>query len=155
MPRGDYLELCEAVDISVSGGRVGDFGNEALQLLHHQRAVRLASCCLRFWYYGFKVVLKNGNFILFDKKQQLSSRRGGRILKKQKERYIMLGARIATLRHKANLSQKKLAERLHISPSAVGMYEQGRREPSIDILVAIAQEFRVTIDFLVLGKPHI
>ena len=67
----------------------------------------------------------------------------------------MLGARIATLRHKANLSQKKLAERLHISPSTVGMYEQGRREPSIDILVAIAQEFCVTIDFLVLGKSHI
>ena len=47
----------------------------------------------------------------------------------------MLGSRIASLRHKAKLSQKKLAERLHISPSAVGMYEQGRREPSIDILI--------------------
>ena len=66
----------------------------------------------------------------------------------------MLGARIATLRHKANLSQKKLAERLHISPSTVGMYEQGRREPSIDILAAIAQEFCVSIDFLVLGIPQ-
>lgn len=66
----------------------------------------------------------------------------------------MLGSRIASLRHKANLSQKKLAERLHISPSAVGMYEQGRREPSIDMLVAIAYEFCVTIDFLILGRSQ-
>ncbi len=64
----------------------------------------------------------------------------------------MLGNRIADLRHKAKLSQKKLAERLHISPSTVGMYEQGRREPSIEILVAIAYEFHVTMDFLILGK---
>ena len=67
----------------------------------------------------------------------------------------MLGLRIAALRHQANLSQRKLAERLHISPSAVGMYEQGRREPSIEMLVAIACEFHVTIDFLVLGTTHI
>ena len=63
----------------------------------------------------------------------------------------MLGNRIAMLRREANFSQRELASRLHVSPSAVGMYEQGRREPSINILVAIAQELHVTIDYLVLG----
>lgn len=65
----------------------------------------------------------------------------------------MLGARIATLRKAAGMNQKQLAQALKISPSAVGMYEQGRRQPSAEILAAIAELFDVTIDFLVTGKP--
>jgi transcriptional regulator with XRE-family HTH domain len=33
------------------------------------------------------------------------------------------------------------------------MYEQGRREPSIELLVAMAGEFGVSMDFLLTGKP--
>ena len=58
----------------------------------------------------------------------------------------MLGARIAALRREAGLNQAELAQRLQISPSAVGMYEQGRREPSADTLVAMAQLFGVSTD---------
>lgn len=65
----------------------------------------------------------------------------------------MLGARIAALRRDRGLSQAELAHRLGISPSAVGMYEQGRREPSVELLVAMAGEFRVSTDFLLTGKP--
>lgn len=84
--------------------------------------------------------------------RQISRDSHGRMSKTDRKRAVfMLGTRIAILRHKANLSQKKLAERLHISPSTVGMYEQGGREPSIHILAAIAHEFDVTIDYLVLG----
>lgn len=64
----------------------------------------------------------------------------------------MLGPRIAALRHSAGLSQAELAEKLKISPSAVGMYEQGRREPSLGTLATMAELFGVTIDFLVTGK---
>ena len=63
----------------------------------------------------------------------------------------MLGAQIAYLRKKAGLSQQQLAERLHLSGSAVGMYEQGRRQPSVDILVALSLEFGVTLDYLIIG----
>ena len=42
----------------------------------------------------------------------------------------MLGARIAALRRQAGMNQGELAKKLGISPSAVGMYEQGRREPN-------------------------
>ncbi len=63
----------------------------------------------------------------------------------------MLGARIAALRKKAGLSQSELAKCLRISPSAVGMYEQGRREPSLDMLVELARTFGVSTDFL-LGR---
>ena len=53
----------------------------------------------------------------------------------------MLGMRIAALRHKAGLTQKQLANLLSVSPSAIGMYEQGRREPSAD-QSAITQLFQ-------------
>lgn len=65
----------------------------------------------------------------------------------------MLGARIAALRRGKGLSQAQLAHRLSISPSAVGMYEQGRREPSVALLVAMAGEFQVSTDFLLTGRP--
>ena len=67
----------------------------------------------------------------------------------------MLNKQIETLRRKKGWSQAELAHRLHISPSTVGMYEQGRREPSIDVLVALSQEFDVTIDYLVTGNHRI
>ncbi len=66
----------------------------------------------------------------------------------------MLGSRIAALRRSAGLSQAALAERLRISPSAVGMYEQGRREPAAEILVAMADIFQVSTDYLLTGNPR-
>lgn len=65
----------------------------------------------------------------------------------------MLGPRIASLRRRAGLSQSELAARLKVSPSAVGMYEQGRREPSVDTLVDMAREFGVSTDYLLKGIP--
>jgi len=64
----------------------------------------------------------------------------------------MLGVRIAALRRSAGLSQAALANELGISTSAVGMYEQGRREPSTEILAAMAKRFGVTIDYLITGQ---
>lgn len=65
----------------------------------------------------------------------------------------MLGARIAALRRQAGMNQAQLAELLQISASAVGMYEQGRREPSAQMLLALARAFGVSVDFLLTGKP--
>ena len=65
----------------------------------------------------------------------------------------MLGPRIAMLRKQNGYSQAELAARLQISSSSVGMYEQGRREPSAALLVAIAREFHVSIDYLLTGQP--
>lgn len=64
----------------------------------------------------------------------------------------MLKKQIESLRIKQGWSQAELARRLHLSPSTVGMYEQGRREPPIDILVAMSEEFGVTIDYLVTNR---
>lgn len=63
----------------------------------------------------------------------------------------MLGARIAALRREAGLSQTELAQKLGISASAVGMYEQSRREPSVQMLLRLADEFGVSVDYLLTG----
>jgi transcriptional regulator with XRE-family HTH domain len=65
----------------------------------------------------------------------------------------MIGARIAALRRKYGLSQAELARKLGVSASAVGMYEQGRREPAADLLVNMARQFGVSTDYLLTGHP--
>ena len=64
----------------------------------------------------------------------------------------MLGIRIAILRITKGWSQAELARRIGVSTSAVGMYEQGRREPSLGLLVRLAQELSVTTDYLLMGE---
>ncbi len=76
-------------------------------------------------------------------------------VKKTERRDIMLGARIAKLRQSAGMSQAELAKRINVSVSAVGMYEQGRREPAGDVLIALARELGVTTDYLLTGIPDL
>lgn len=60
----------------------------------------------------------------------------------------MLGERIRRLRTGARMTQGDLAARLGISKSAVGMYEQGRREPPYEVLLGIGALFGVSVDWL-------
>lgn len=66
----------------------------------------------------------------------------------------MLSSRIAFLRREAGMSQSQLASKLSISASAVGMYEQGRRIPDLDTLIALANLFDVSLDYLITGEEH-
>jgi len=63
----------------------------------------------------------------------------------------MLSIRIYKLRTARGMSQSQLAEQLNFSPSTIGMYEQGRRIPGIDTLVALSKVFHVSLDYLVTG----
>ena len=65
----------------------------------------------------------------------------------------MMGARIAALRRDAGWSQAELGQRRRVSASAVGRYEQGRREPSAETIVALSEIFEVTTDYLLKGRP--
>lgn len=65
----------------------------------------------------------------------------------------MLGERICLLRQRQGWSQAELAKKLSISPSTVGMYEQGRREPSLSSLVQLSRAFGVSADYLLTGVP--
>lgn len=63
----------------------------------------------------------------------------------------MLSERICLLRRAQGWSQAELAGRLGVSPSTVGMYEQGRREPSLSGLLALSRTFEVSVDYLLTG----
>lgn len=56
---------------------------------------------------------------------------------------------IRVLRALKKLSQEQLSEKLDISRSRLGSYEEGRAEPSYDLLITIADYFHVAIDALV------
>ncbi|WP_085832828.1 helix-turn-helix domain-containing protein [Clostridium merdae] len=60
----------------------------------------------------------------------------------------MFSAELKRLRTEYGLTQAQLATRLGISASAVGMYEQGRREPDSELLARLARMFHVSTDTL-------
>lgn len=64
----------------------------------------------------------------------------------------MLAEQITYLRTRAGMTQRQLAKELHVGLSAIGMYEQGRRTPSIEILIQMANLFGVSLDYLITGK---
>lgn len=60
----------------------------------------------------------------------------------------MFNENFKKLRQSYGLSQVQMANKLNISPSAVGMYEQGRRKPDSDMLKKICKVFNVSMDYL-------
>lgn len=56
------------------------------------------------------------------------------------------------LRLKSGLNQKELGDRLGLSKSTISMYELGEREPSLEILEAIADYFNVDMNTLTDSK---
>jgi len=59
-----------------------------------------------------------------------------------------LARKIRELRKKSGLTQAELAEKLKISASAVGMYEQGRREPDNQTLSKICRILDASGDYV-------
>ncbi|WP_102335717.1 helix-turn-helix domain-containing protein [Salimicrobium jeotgali] len=59
--------------------------------------------------------------------------------------------RLKLLRKQNKYSQKQIGEFLGISESGYGYYEQGRNEPSIDMINKLADKYDVTADYL-LGR---
>ena len=66
----------------------------------------------------------------------------------------MLANQIMNLRKKAGMSQLQLAEKLNVGPSAIGMYEQGRRMPAVDMLIKMANLFEISLDYLITGREN-
>ena len=61
---------------------------------------------------------------------------------------VDFGENLKTLRQKAGLTQKQLADRLWISKATVSYYEQSLRCPSPEILIKLSKIFHVSTDFL-------
>ena len=58
----------------------------------------------------------------------------------------MVGDNIKSLRMKAGLTQKDLAEKLFVTSQAVSRWENGDVEPSISTLQSLSDIFNVSID---------
>ncbi len=56
------------------------------------------------------------------------------------------------IRKERNLNQLKVAMDLNISREALSHYENGKREPSLDILNKLSEYFNVSIDYLINGE---
>ena len=56
------------------------------------------------------------------------------------------------IRKKKKYSQLKVAMDLSISREALSYYENGKRSPDLEMLVALSQYFHVSIDYLITGK---
>ena len=65
----------------------------------------------------------------------------------------MLGEKIRELRKLHGITQRELSRAIGVSPSTVGMYEQGRREPDTKTLALLAQTLAVTPDTLLSDTP--
>ena len=60
----------------------------------------------------------------------------------------MLGARIKELRKEFGLSQVELALRMEVTKQTISNWENENIQPSIDMLVGLANVFNVTTDYL-------
>lgn len=59
--------------------------------------------------------------------------------------------RLYELRESQHIDRKTLGELVGLSKNVVGQYERGEKEPSVKTLVALADYFHVTVDYL-LGR---
>ena len=56
--------------------------------------------------------------------------------------------RLRELRKERGLSQRALAQLLHISQSTYSRYEHGQRAPSIKTVYTLARLYHVSVDYL-------
>lgn len=61
----------------------------------------------------------------------------------------MFTERLKKLRKESGLSQKTLAEILHVSQQTVGKWEAGGATPNPEMLAEIATQFGVSVDYLI------
>ena len=60
----------------------------------------------------------------------------------------MLGSRIKELRKEFGLSQVELAIRMEVTKQTISNWENENIQPSVDMLVGLANVFNVTTDYL-------
>ena len=61
---------------------------------------------------------------------------------------MSFGQKLRKLRKKFNMTQKNVADCIHVSRSAIAGYEKKGRQPSHEKLTAIADLFNVPVDYL-------
>ena len=67
---------------------------------------------------------------------------------------MTFGERLQALRQRAGMSQDALAERLGVSRQAVSRWERDETMPETDKVIALADMFGVTTDYLLRPQPE-
>lgn len=62
---------------------------------------------------------------------------------------LIFAQNLRELRESAEIGQVKLANDIGVSKGIISLWENGKREPTLSYLVAIARYFNVSIDYLV------
>lgn len=62
-----------------------------------------------------------------------------------------IATRLIALREKHNFSQSDIARQIGVTPALISAYENQERKPSLDKLVALADIFHVSTDYI-LGR---
>ncbi|WP_051656488.1 helix-turn-helix domain-containing protein [Butyrivibrio sp. AE3004] len=71
-----------------------------------------------------------------------------------KTKEVTIGDRLKMLREDADLTQTELARELHVRHNGViSMYENGKKNLSIEMLLMYSEYFRVTTDWILKGEP--
>ncbi len=65
------------------------------------------------------------------------------------EKENCFGKNLRALREGQCVGQVKLAEDIGVSKGIISLWENGKREPTMSCLIAIAKYFDVSIDYLV------
>jgi len=60
----------------------------------------------------------------------------------------ILSERLSSVRKDRNVSGKDVAEALGVSKAAISQFESGKNSPSTAVLVALADYFDVSLDYL-------
>lgn len=70
---------------------------------------------------------------------------------------MFFSERLKSLRLSNKLTQKQLSAKVGLSELAIQNYESERRKPAYDVLIALADYFDVSIDYLVgrTDKPDV
>jgi len=62
--------------------------------------------------------------------------------------------RLKNLRDERGYTQEKLADVLHVTKNSISHYERNISMPTIDVLIAMANVFNVTMDYLLCRTDH-
>ena len=66
-----------------------------------------------------------------------------------KDNLTILGERLRAARIKANLTQEQLSDRSHVSTKHIAGIEKGQKNPSFEILLALAKVLNLSLDNLI------
>ena len=58
------------------------------------------------------------------------------------------GERLRDLRQEKHMTQKQLADKLDLVKGTISAYEQGKKYPSIEVLIKLCNVFQISADYL-------